>query len=478
VEDEVLLSPTRWLAAHGVPVSQELVELERWWSTTGRAVSEAVDRMGTPWLQMFDRFGNREDRVVYPPEYRAMLLQGYRAGAVWHALAGEGLEATFRVGYVTSFFDPGVYCPYTVSLATALAVHKYAEAPVRERYLPPLLRRDDHVWQGATWMTEVGGGSDLGSTVQTRAVPTGQGWRLTGEKYFASNVGAEVALVAARLPEAPRTARGLNLFLVPRWRSDGGLNYFVRRLKDKVGTRSVPTGEVELADSEAHLLGRPEDGVYHVLEALNVSRVANAVGSVALAQRAVAEALQFGRRRVAFGRPVLDHPLLHAQLQAHLSRVRAAFFLAWHAVRLLEEVWGEHPPYSPRYHTFRLVTHLAKYWTAEVAFQAARWAVDVHGGAGVLAEHGVERLVREALILPIWEGTPHRQVLDGLEAMLHKGAHHALLDELAQLDASGSEALRRRVQAHLELPPDAREARAEGLFAELARFTADALSRR
>ena len=270
--------------------------------------------------------------------------------------------------------------------------------------------------------------------------------------------------------------RGLNLFLVPRWSSDGRLNYRVRRLKDKVGTRSVPTGEVELLDSEAYLLGRPEDGVYHVLEVLNVSRVANAVGSAALAQRALAEAVEFGRRRVAFGRPVLEHPLLRTQFQANLERVRAAFALAWYAVRLLEQVWQEVPPYSARYHTFRLVTHLAKFWTAEVAFQSARWCVDVHGGAGVLSEHGVERLIREALILPIWEGTPHRQVLDGLEVMVQKGAHEALLDELARADPRRAEALRERIRAHLELPHEQREAHADSLFAELASFTGAALT--
>ncbi len=153
MDPEAVHSPTRWLAAHGVSVPDELVELEGWWASAGRAVSEAVDRMGTPWLRMFDRLGERTDEVLYPPEHRAMLLRGYRAGAVWHALEGEGLEATFRIGYVTSFFDPGAYCPYTVSLATALAVHKYAEPAVRERFLPLLLRRDDGVWQGATWMT-------------------------------------------------------------------------------------------------------------------------------------------------------------------------------------------------------------------------------------------------------------------------------------------------------------------------------------
>jgi acyl-CoA dehydrogenase len=477
VEAELLASPTRWLEHHGVAAPPELGAFEEWWRSEGQAISDATDRMGTPWLRMFDRFGRRVDEILYPPDHRRMLVQGYRAGAVWHAFQGEGLEASFRVGYVTSFFDPGVYCPYTVSLATALALQKYAEPAVRERFLPPLLRRDDHVWQGATWMTEAGGGSDLGAAVETTATWGAEGWRLRGEKYFASNVGAELALVAARPEGAPRTVRGLNLFAVPREDSQGRRNYRIRRIKDKVGTRSVPTGEVELLDSEAYLLGERDAGVYHVLEVLNVSRVANSVGSVALAQRALAEALQFARRRVAFGRPVLDHPLLRSQFHARLHQLHQAFALAWRCVRLLEEVRDLRPPYSPRYHTFRLLTHLAKYWTAEVAVEAARWAMEVHGGAGLLAKHGVERLLREALVLPVWEGTPHRQILDGLEAMAQKGAHHGLWEELApRAEPAELENWRRRVEAHLELPPEEQEARAEPLFRELAAFTARALA--
>jgi alkylation response protein AidB-like acyl-CoA dehydrogenase len=139
VEAELLASPTRWLEHHGVAAPPELGAFEEWWRSEGQAISDATDRMGTPWLRMFDRFGRRVDEILYPPDHRRMLVQGYRAGAVWHAFQGEGLEASFRVGYVTSFFDPGVYCPYTVSLATALALQKYAEPAVRERFLPPLL---------------------------------------------------------------------------------------------------------------------------------------------------------------------------------------------------------------------------------------------------------------------------------------------------------------------------------------------------
>lgn len=481
MEWDVLRSPIRFLRAMGVPLPEaaDLQDLEAWWEAEGQAISAMIDRMGTPWVRAFDRLGRRVDEILYPPDYRRMLLQGYRAGAVWRAFAGEGLAATFRIGYLTAFYDAGLYCPYAVSLATAIALHKYGDETLRARYLPPLLRRDGEVWQGATWMTEAGGGSDLGAAVETVARRDGERWRLTGEKYFASNAGAELAVVAARPEGAPRTVRGLALFLLPRYREDGRLNYTIRRLKDKIGTRSVPTGEVELQESEAYLLGRAEEGIYQILEVLNVSRVANSVGSVALAQRAMAEALAFAERRVAFGRPVLEHPLMRRQFEERWEALGAAFALAWTAVEMLEEVWAERPPYSERYHLFRLITHLAKYWTAELAVQTAKWAMEVHGGVGVLGEHPVERWLREAMILPIWEGTPHRQILDGLEVMARKGAHRALFRELAPYaEPRDLEEMAHRVEAHLRLPAGEQEAGAEPLFRDLAGFAARALLRR
>jgi hypothetical protein len=173
-----------------------------------------------------------------------------------------------------------------------------------------MLQRDDSVWQGATWMTEVKGGSDLGTAVETVARPDGSKWRLNGDKYFASNAGAELAVVAARPKGAPQNVRVLSLYLVPRRGEDGQLNYLIRRLKDKIATRSIPTGEIEFRSSEAWLLGQAEHGIYLILEVLNLSRVANTVGSVALAQRAIADAYSFAERRIAFGKPIIEHPLL------------------------------------------------------------------------------------------------------------------------------------------------------------------------
>lgn len=453
-------------------LSAELADYERWWRESGQAISAAVDRAGTPALRMFDRCGWREDAVLYPPDYRRMLLRGYQTGIVARAVDDDSLLPGYRLGHVTSFFDPGLYCPYTVSLGTLVPLLKYAPGNLRERFLPALTRRDEGVWQGATWMTEVGSGSDLGHHVHTRATPDGDRWRLTGEKYFCSNVDAELAVVAARPEGAPDGVRGLALFLVPRLREDGTLNVRIRRLKDKIATRSVPTGEVELESSEAWLLGEAKQGIYLIMEVLNTSRVANSIGSAALMQRALAEADAFARARELFGRPLREQPLFARQMQQRIDTLRGCFALAWEAADLLEEVWRQEPPYSERYHLFRLLAHLAKYHTAEQAIRAAQWAMEAHGGAGAMHDYGVERLLREAMILAIWEGTPHRQMLDGLEVMQRQRAHEHLFAHLGEPE--GSEEQRRAVE---ELLAAGDESGVEPVFRGLAEWTAGVLAR-
>lgn len=475
---DALASPTRFLQEiiGSTPYDSALRAYEQWWEQEGRAISDSVDRAGTPWVRMFDVAGKRVDEILYPPDYWRMLKHGYKAGVLWRAFEQQSLLPAFLLIYLTSFYDSGLSCPYTVSLSTAMPLCKYGDAAVKERFLSKLLRRDDGVWQGATWMTEIKGGSDLGASVETVAMPDGDCWRLTGDKYFASNAGAELAVVAARPQSAPAGVRGLALFLLPRLRSSGELNYTLRRLKDKVATRSVPTGEVELRDSEAYLLGSADEGIYLILEVLNVSRVANSVGSVALAQRAMADALGFAKARTAFGKPILHHPLLHRQFEERLQQLRECFALAWEAAQLLNEAWKERRPYSERYHLFRLLAHLAKYWTAEFAAQTAKWCMEVHGGLGVLEEFRVERWLREAMILAIWEGTAHRQLLDALEVIERKRAHHSLVAYVEQAGPTPElRELTREIDAHLELAAEQREAGWEPLGIRLAQAAAKTL---
>ena len=482
---DVLRSPVQFLQQVGIRADQDwLREYEGWFEREGRGISDAVDRAGTPWLRMFDRLGVRVDEILYPPEYWRMLKQGYRTGVLWRVFEQNSLLPAYLLLYATGFYDPGLACPYTVSLSTVTPLSKYGDAQLKAQFLPRMLQRNfndsdnDGPWQGATWMTEIKGGSDLGAAVETVAQRDGSKWRLTGDKYFASNAGAELAVVAARQEGAPPNVRGLSLYLVPRRSEYGQLNYRIRRLKDKIATRSVPTGEIELRQSEGWLLGQAEHGIYLILEVLNLSRVANSVGSVALAQRAIADAYSFAERRTAFGKPIIEHPLLRRQFEDRLRGLRAASRLAWEAVSLLDQVWQEKPPYSERYHLFRLVAHLAKYWTAEFALQTAKWAMEVYGGVGTLQEYGVERWLREAMILAIWEGTSHRQMLDGLEVMQRKRAHRLLFEHLAgKAPEAQLREMEARVERQLGLPEVEREATLERLFSDLASLTADTLLR-
>jgi acyl-CoA dehydrogenase len=479
VQFDTIQSPLRFLQStlSDVPLPDWLHAYQAWWEKDGQGISEATDRAGTPWLRMFELSGTRVDEILYPPEYWRMLRHGYQSGLIWRVLEENSIIPAGLGIYVTSFYDPGLACPYTVSLSTMIPVLKYGDAELQRLFMPRLLQKEEGAWQGATWMTEIKGGSDLGATVETVARPAGSGWLLTGEKYFASNVGAELAVVAARPEGAPKSVRGLALYLVPRYRPDGQLNYLVRRLKNKIATRSVPTGEVELHESEAWLLGQVEQGIYLILEVLNMSRVSNAMGSVALAQRAMTDALAFAQGRMVFGRPLIEQPLMRRQFADRLCQLQGALKLAWKAVQLMNEVWQERPPYSQRYHLFRLITHLAKYWTAEIAVQTAKWAMEVHGGLGTLQEYHAERWLREAMILAIWEGPCHRQMLDGLEVMERRQAHQLLLQSLStNVSTSDLDQMEARINRYLALPREEKEAGVGALFTELAAFTADALT--
>ena len=161
---EPVRSPVQFLTRVLGQVPHECIlhEYEAWWEEEGKTISSAIDRAGTPWLRMFDRFGSRVDEILYPAEYRKMLKKGYQTGVVWRALEEKSLLSSYLLGYLTSFYDVGLYCPYAVSLSTVLPLDKYGNAAVKGAYLPQLLRRDSDVWQGATWMTEAKGGSDLG----------------------------------------------------------------------------------------------------------------------------------------------------------------------------------------------------------------------------------------------------------------------------------------------------------------------------
>lgn len=253
------------------------------------------------------------------------------------------------------------------------------------------------------------------------------------KKYFASNAGlADLALVSAR-PEGGRPgAKGLALFLVPRlW--NGELNYYVRRLKWKSATVSVPTGEVELRNSRAYLIGDLDKGIYYIMENLMLARLANATGAIGLSSKALLESRAYCNVREAFGKKLMEHPLIQRDLFIMELYLRAGTILTFKAVYEFNNSWRSRPPYEMGYHYARLLTHIVKNYTAEYSSEITKLAMEIHGGIGFLSEFPIERWHREALITPIWEGTSNIHSLDLLETMAKKNAHKRLISDLEDM---------------------------------------------
>ncbi|MHB1543288.1 MAG: acyl-CoA dehydrogenase family protein [Gammaproteobacteria bacterium] len=400
-------------------------ELVQFGAFTGRDAYEVgyhIDHDAPPVLVSHDLDGRRVDRVRLSPAEMNLLprlteiLRPPYEGGSWHH--------HFALGYLLA--DPGLYCILTITGQTAYALYKYA--PEHNLVTRSLLSGE--LW-GATWMTETQGGNDLGAN-RASAQHDPDGWHIKGgDKYFASGAGlADFAIVTARPHGAPAGPKGLSLFLIPRLNRQGDLNFKVRRLKNKSATRAVPTGEVELEGSEAFLVGRPEHGIYYTLETLTVSRIANAVASMGISQKAIIEARERVRRRQAFGRCIEDHPLVRRDLTECALRQAGGLALAFHAVDLFDRAWHETPPYTSHYHHARLMTHLAKNRTAEHAGRVTALAMELFGGLGFLEEYAVARWHREALITPIWEGTSNIQALELIETIHKKNAHEPFLDQL------------------------------------------------
>jgi len=399
----------------------------------GRAyeVADYVDHHARPVLIMHDLDGNRIDRARLSPAHASLLKE--LAAINRPPYAGGSWHHHFALGYLLA--DPGLYCTLIVTNQTVYPIYKYA--PEHKDWIEPLLSGE--AW-GATWMTETQGGSDLGANTTTARLEKGT-WRVYGEeKYFASNAGlADLAVITAR-PEGSRSGpKGLALFLVPRLDRDGRLNFRVRRLKDKSATRAVPTGEVEFHASEAYLIGEAGLGIYYTLEDLTVSRLANAIGAMGLARKAHLEALFRTRARSAFGKLLVEHPLIRRDLTDLAVRTAAGLSLVFHAIEAFDQAWHETPPYTLRYHYARFLSHLTKNRTADHAAEATRLAMELFGGLGFLEEFAVARLHREALVTHIWEGTSNIQALDMLEAMEKKHVHESFLDEFVPLlDKTGT----------------------------------------
>jgi acyl-CoA dehydrogenase len=403
----------------------------------GREISPRADytdrQEGRPRLRPYDREGQEISQVVYNPGYRQTLRDVYGSGIIaWRHQQPAGAPGpvpptvTYAMGYMLSMAETGVYCPVVLTAATALIVDRFAPPALRARYLPGLTATDpDQLTQGATWLTEKTGGSDVGA-ITTVARREGEAWRLTGEKWFASNADAPVALALARPEGAPPGTAGLALFLVPQTLPDGSRNRCrIRRLKEKLGVIAVPSGEVLLEGAEAYLIAEAGRGFKVMMEAINLSRVMNAIGSAGLARRAFVEAAIYAARRTTFGKPLNQHPLMRAKLLHMLVDLEAITALAFRAADCFERGEPLH----------RLLVPIAKARSADRAVAMARQGIECFGGNGYIEEYVMPRLLRDAQVLTVWEGPENILALDCLRVLLKQGPADFLAEVQGRLGA-------------------------------------------
>ena len=414
------ISPDKKLENLGQFVSDELIE-----------VSAIVDHYSKPVLQTWSITDERLDSVWLSPEHSRMLAKMQELGVVRSAVEPGGIINHFLSGYIIS--DPGFYCTLTLTAQTAYALNKYGDSDTRNEFLPRYLDPDDP-WYGATYYTEIQGGSDLGSNRASASFANGK-WAIESkDKYFASNAGlADGSIVTARPGGSEAGTRGLAVFFVPARDSRGELNYNVRRLKDKLGTISVPTGEVEMNGSEAYLLGEKKYGIYYAMEILMISRIDDAISAAGIARKALWESYLYACKRMAFGRKLIDHPLMLRDFLEMEADLEASLVLSILAADLFSKSSSQKPPYDEMYHKARVFSHRAKNNASWVSDAITRYCMEIFGGKGFLREFPIEKFHRDSIVTSIWEGTSNIQALDLMDLLRRKKIHLAIKEDLLDM---------------------------------------------
>ncbi len=405
------------------------------------ALAAEADR-NPPVLHHRTRTGEDRQHIAKHPSYREMerlAFSEYGLAALSHRGGVLGWAdkmppaAKYLITYLFVQAEFGLLCPVSMTDSLARTLRRFGDPALVARYLPALTSQDmDVLHQGAMFMTEQGAGSDIAATTVT-ASPDGTGaWRLSGDKWFCSNPDAGLAMVLARPDGAAPGIKGVSLFLLPRTLPDGSANaYRIVRLKDKLGTRSMASGEIRLEGATAYLVGELGAGMRQMADMVNNSRLSNGVRAAGLMRRAVTEALFVARNRQAFGNRLIDMPLMRRQLAKMIMRAeqaRSMMFQAADALRRADA--GEDGAYA----LLRVLTPLLKFRACRDARQVTADAMEVRGGCGYIEDFPDAKLLRDAHLGSIWEGTSNIVAQDVRRADARESSLDILRAHLAPMD--------------------------------------------
>jgi alkylation response protein AidB-like acyl-CoA dehydrogenase len=434
--------------------------------------AQLADRLSEPRLVQWDAWGNRVDHIELTPLWRRAeriaAEHGVVAAAYERAHGALSRVHQFALAYLFTPSTDIYSCPLAMTDGAARALLEAGNDALVRRAVPHLTARDPaEFWTSGQWMTETTGGSDVGRSETVARRDEGGQWRLYGRKWFTSAATSQMALTLARPEGSPPGGRGLALFYLETRGEDGRLRGItIDRLKDKLGTRKLPTAELTLAGAPAEPVRGLGDGVRAVAPMLNVTRTWNAVSASALMRRGIALARDYAERRTAFGARLAGQPLHVDTLAGLQAELEGVLHLTFRVVELLgrDECGGLDDAGRA---LLRILTPIAKLTTGRQSVAVASEALEAFGGAGYVEDTGLPVLLRDSQVLTIWEGTTNVLSLDTLRALEAAGGADPVVAEVARCAAEVRDpALARPVQAAIRATERAAEwlraARREG----------------
>jgi len=406
----------------------------------GRRAADELDVLAAtadknpPTLRHRTRRGEDIQSIDRHPAYVELERIAYsELGLASMSHRGEAIAPLVKYALTFLFVQAefGLCCPVSMTDSLTRTLRKFGSAALVERFLPNLVSQDfDTLFQGAMFMTEQAAGSDVAG-ISTQAKRVGDEWRLAGNKWFCSNPDADLAMVLAHVDGAVAGMKGLGLFLLPKTLANGSPNYYrIVRLKDKLGSRSMASGEIILDGAHAYLIGEVGRGFHQMADMINMSRLSNGVRAAGLMRRAVNEALHVARNREAFGRKLVELPLMQRQLvKMMLPTEQARSMFMQIAINLPRADAGDEDAKK----LVRILTPLIKFRACRDARRVTGDAMEVRGGVGYIEEWSDPRLVRDAHLGSIWEGTGNIVALDIARAVKREGALGPLREYLVRL---------------------------------------------
>jgi acyl-CoA dehydrogenase len=405
-------------------------------ATTIDESAKVEDRIGNhPRLERWSGLGERIEQIEFHPNHDLTGRLIWRSGIM--AMQGQAGHTVEQMGlyYLLGHNgESGHLCSMACTSGLIKALQVAASEDIRQKFLPPLLNPNYAEMQhGAQFLTEVQGGSDVGANLVQATQSNDGTWRISGEKWFCSNINAQQFLMTARANDSEGT-RGLGLFLVPRTLDDGSTNgFYIRRLKDKLGTRTLASAELDFVDAVAYPVGAVERGFKTVVElVLNTSRLMNAIACAGVMRRVAIEAGTYACHRQAFGKAIASYPMVQESVADIMAENYAATASSFYLAHLLDKLeTGQASPDDEA--SYRILVNINKYITSIKGSEMIHRGIEILGGNGAIESFSIlPRLYRDMVVLESWEGTHNVLAVQVLRDIARLGIHEAFFKDMQQ----------------------------------------------